>query len=128
MPNRGAAAWALILLAAAQGARPLDGRVLKIDDFEDGDRQAASGLSWISIADDLTGGASFAEPRVSDAGAGSRHGLKVTGELASGGFAGAWVAFDGRARAVDASDFDGVRLKVRGAGAVAIAVRGGPMA
>jgi hypothetical protein len=53
----------------------------------------------------------------------------VTGELApAAGFAGAWVAFDGKARAVDASDFDGVRLKLRGAGAVGVAVRGGPMA
>jgi hypothetical protein len=27
-----------------------------VDDFEDGDRRAPAGLSWISVADDLMGG------------------------------------------------------------------------
>ena len=30
----------------------------KLDDFEDGDLKAASGLSWFLLADDVAGGAS----------------------------------------------------------------------
>src|SRR5438093_1238232 len=72
-----------------------------VDDFEDGDRRAPSGLSWISIADDLMGGASIAELRVTAPGARSRHALRVAGDVAAGGFAGAWVALDGPAQPVD---------------------------
>lgn len=101
------------------------GRVLTIDDFQDGDRRAASGLSWISIADDLMGGASHADLQVVREGQGRA--LKVAGEVAAGGFAGAWVALDGRARAADISDFTGVRLRLRGQGTLQVALRAGPM-
>jgi Complex I intermediate-associated protein 30 (CIA30) len=127
--NRRILPWALLLLSAATPALHAEGRVLKVDDFEDGDRRAASGLSWISIADDLMGGASFADLDVIAAG-GARSGraLRVSGEVAAEGFAGAWVALDGGARAADASDFSGLRLRVRGPGALKVLVRGGPMA
>jgi hypothetical protein len=116
-------------LLALQSNAPAAGppRVLRVDDFEDGDRRAASGLSWISVSDDLRGGTSTATLRVSGAGAdGSRHALRVSGDVAAGGFAGAWVALDGRSRATDISDFQGVRFRARGQGALQVAVRGGP--
>jgi hypothetical protein len=100
------------------------GRTLTVDDFQDGDRRAAAGLSWVSIADDLAGGASHADLRV--AGSGKARALEVSGTVAADGYAGAWVALDGRARAVDLSDFAGIRLRVRGAGALHVALRGGP--
>jgi hypothetical protein len=98
-----------------------------VDDFEDGDRRARSGLSWISIADELIGGASIAELRVTAPGARSRHALRVTGEVAAGGFAGAWVALDGRAQPTDVTDFERIRLRIRGKGALQLGLRGGPL-
>jgi hypothetical protein len=98
-----------------------------VDDFEDGDRRARSGLSWIAIADDLMGGSSFADPRVTAPGARSRHALRVGGSLTVAGFAGAWVALDERARPVDLTDFEGIRLRIRGRGPFRVALRAGPM-
>ena len=98
-----------------------------VDDFERGDRRAASGLSWIAVADDLMGGASFADVTVTTPGARSRHALRVAGEVAERGFAGAWVALDGRALATDVSDYDGIRLRIRGSGAFQLGVRCGVM-
>jgi len=129
------AALALALSLGGSAARA-QGRTLTIDDFEDGDRRAASGLSWISISDDLMGGGSFADldltevPAAPGAKAAGRPGraLRVTGEAAADGFAGAWVALDGGARATDVSDFTGLRLRVRGPGALKVLVRGGPKA
>src|SRR5688572_7377774 len=105
-------------LLVGHGVMAAHGRSLTIDDFEDKDRRAASGLSWISISDDLMGGGSIAELEVVDTGADPRHALRVTGEVAPSGFAGAWVALDGRARATDLSDFQGIRLRIRGNGVV----------
>jgi hypothetical protein len=119
-------AWSLLLMVTASPTLHAAGRVLLVDDFEDGDRRAASGLSWISISDDLMGGASHADLQVTAPATGSRRALRVSGELAADGFAGAWVALDGRARATDVSDFAGLRLRVRGAGTLQVAVRGGP--
>lgn len=114
------------LLLTANSVLAADRRALTIDDFEDKDRRAASGLSWISIADDLMGGTSSAELQVIDTGPLTRHALRVTGEVATSGFAGAWVALDGRARAADVSDFQGIRLRVRGNGVVQLGLRAGP--
>ena len=75
--------WALM----AVGAVPAN-RVVTIDDFEDGDRRASSGVSWISISDDLIGGTSYANLEVTGAANGSRRALKVTGDVAAEGFAG----------------------------------------
>jgi hypothetical protein len=113
-------------LLVGHGVMAAHGRSLTIDDFEDKDRRAASGLSWISISDDLMGGGSIADLEVIDTGAAPRHALRVTGEIAASGFAGAWVALDGRARAVDLSDFQGIRLRIRGNGVVQLALRAGP--
>lgn len=129
MLNRGVLVLSVAALAlpstGSTGGRV--GRVLTVDDFEDGDRRAVSGLSWISVADDLMGGASTATLQVSAARAGaSRHALRVSGVAAPDGFAGAWVALDGRSRATDLSDFQGVRLRARGRGPLQLSLRGGP--
>jgi hypothetical protein len=102
---------------------------VRVDDFEDGDRRARSGLSWISISDDLMGGVSTARLSIINQGAGgSRHALKVTGEIGgSPAFAGAWVALDGRGRATDLSDFSGIRLRVRSSGKLRLSLRGGAL-
>jgi hypothetical protein len=122
-------AWSLGMLSALAAAGvEAQGRVLTVDDFEDGDRRAASGLSWISIADDLMGGASNADLQVTPGALGDPRALRVSGEIAPDGFAGAWVALDGRARATDVSDFAGIRLRVRGPGTLQVALRGGPRA
>lgn len=122
-------AWTLGMLSAFAAAGVEDrGRVLTVDDFEDGDRRAASGLSWISIADDLMGGASTADHEVTAGGPSGGRALRVSGEVAPDGFAGAWVALDGRGRATDVSDFSGIRLRVRGPGSLQVALRGGPRA
>jgi hypothetical protein len=126
--NRQVLPWAFLLLSAASAAARAEGRKLTLDDFEDGDRRAASGLSWISIADDLMGGASVADLEVTGAGTRPGRALRVSGEVAAEGFAGAWVAFDGGGRATDVSDFSGVRLRVRGPGALRVLLRGGQMA
>ena len=120
-------AWMLGALSTLAATAVDDrGRVLIVDDFEDGDLRAGPGLSWISIADDLAGGGSTANLEVTPAPTGAGRALRVTGEIAPEGFAGAWVALDGRARATDVSDFAGIRLRVRGPGAVQVTVRGGP--
>jgi hypothetical protein len=69
--QRNILAWPLGMLSALAAAGVEgQGRLLTVDDFEDGDRRATSGLSWISIADDLMGGASTADLRVTSGGAG----------------------------------------------------------
>jgi hypothetical protein len=129
MRNGGVLVLSLWVFTFAVADMALGGRsrVVRVDDFEDGDRQAASGLSWVSIASDLMGGASIATLRVTAGGAeASRHALRVSGEVTTDGFAGAWVALDGRSRATDISDFQGVRLRARGQGRLQFSVRGGP--
>lgn len=126
--NRNLPAWTFLFLWVATASVRAEGRKLIVDDFEDGDRRAASGLSWISIADDLMGGASFADLEVTAAGARPGRALRVSGEVAPEGFAGAWVALDGGGRATDVSDFAGLRLRVRGSGALKVLLRGGPRA
>lgn len=112
-----------LVLYLAHGAAG-QGRTLTIDDFQDGDRRAASGLSWVSIADDLAGGSSYADLRV--AANGKARALEVSGTVAADGYAGAWAALDGRARAVDVGDFAGIRLRIRGNGTLQVALRAGP--
>jgi len=127
--QRNILAWSLGLLSAvAAAAVEGRGRVLTVDDFQDGDRRAASGLGWISIADDLIGGASTADLEVTRGGRSADRALRVSGEVAPDGFAGAWVALDGLGRSADVSDFAGIRLRVRGPGSLQVALRGGPRA
>jgi hypothetical protein len=133
MPNRSALILALAMQSLMAGRTWAEKPVATgahsrtVDDFEDGDRRAASGLSWISVADDLMGGSSIAELRVTTPGARSRHALQVAGEVAPNGFAGAWVALDGRAQPTDVTDFDGIRLRIRGSGTFQLGLRAGPL-
>ena len=132
MPNRRVVVLAVAVQSFLAGPmwaekRPPTGHAKTVDDFEDGDRRSPAGLSWISIADDLMGGSSVTELRVTAPGARSRHALRVAGDVAAEGFAGAWVALDGRAQPVDVTDFEGVRLRLRGRGTVQLALRAGPM-
>lgn len=99
-----------------------------LDDFEDGDLKAASGLSWTVIADDLMGGATVAHLDARGPGAaGSKHALRLSGTLGgeARSFAGAWISLDRTGRTVDLSAFEGVRLRVRGAGPLDVGFRSG---
>jgi hypothetical protein len=98
-----------------------------LDDFEDGDLKAASGLYWFALADDLAGGASEARLEIHPGDAtSSPHVLGLTGRLAGhGAFAGAWVDLDRSGRAVDLGAFEGVRLRVRGPSRLQVGFRSG---
>jgi hypothetical protein len=105
-----------------------DSHTWTLDDFEDGDLKAASGLSWIVIADDLAGGATDAHLELRPGGAiTSRHSLRLTGALGHGNpsFAGAWVGLEREGRNVDLSAFDGIRLRVKGPGPLDVGFRSG---
>ena len=99
-----------------------------LDDFEDGDLRAASRLSWIVIADDLSGGATAARLDLRPGGsATSRHALRLAGRLGGGpvSFAGAWISLERSGRNLDLSGFDGVRLRVRGPARLNVGFRSG---
>ncbi len=97
-------------LASLLFTLPAPGRV--IDDFEDGDLIAHTGLAWVPITDEQYGGSSHVslEPR--------RGALRIAGRAAKGaaGFvvAGAWVPLDPRGAPVDLSAFDRLRMRIRG--------------
>jgi hypothetical protein len=98
-----------------------------LDDFEDGNLKAASGLSWFLLADDLMGGATEARLQVRKGGSsGSRHALGLSGRLAAGkrSFAGAWTSLDPTGRSVDLSTFEGIRLRVRTQRRLQVGLRG----
>jgi hypothetical protein len=96
-----------------------------LDDFEDGDLKGASGVSWIVIADDLTGGATDVRLDLRPGGPGtSRHALRLSGKL-GGGFAGAWIPLERSGRNLDLSAFEGVRLRVKGPRALDVGFRSG---
>ena len=100
--------------------------VWTLDNFEDGDLRAASGLSWIVLGDDLMGGATEARLELTSGAAETpRHALRVAGRLGSGGFAGAWISLDSTGRSLDLSAFEGVRLRVKGPAALDIGFRSG---
>ena len=101
----------------------------KLDDFEDGDLKAASGLSWFLLADDVAGGASEARLEIRKGGAaGSRYALRLTGRLNDSRgwpFAGAWANLDGSGRSVNLGAFDGIRLRVKGPVRLDVGLRSG---
>jgi hypothetical protein len=99
-----------------------------LDDFDDGDLEAASGLSWIVIADDLAGGATEARLDLRNAGSGSSgHALRLTGRLGGSvtAFAGAWAPLERTGRNLDLSAFDGVRLRAKGPATLDVGLRVG---
>jgi hypothetical protein len=123
---------ALVLaLAVINAIAPLsdakDRMIWVFDDFEDGDRVAAPGESWVPITDGLLGGTSRARITVSSGGAaGSRGALRVEGDVGPKGFAGAWSAVAPGGRVGDVSGFAGIRLLARGRGSFHVGLRGGP--
>lgn len=85
----------------------------RVDDFDDGDFTSACGTDWTSSADAALGGKSSVTIAVKDGV------LRAEGELRAGfpygPFAGAALRFDAEERRVlDAANFDGLRLRVRG--------------
>ena len=99
-----------------------------LDDFEDGDLKAASGLSWIVIADDLGGGGTEARLEVTPGGLSpSKHALRLAGRLGGGpvSFAGAWAPLERTGRNLDLSAFEGVRLRVKGPARLDVGFRSG---
>ena len=119
---------ALILSAFLTILRSHEAQLWALDDFEDGNLTAASGLSWIVIADDLGGGATEARLEVRPGGAApSRHTLRLSGRLGGGAmsFAGAWAPLERTGRNLDVSAFEGVRLRVKGPARLDVGFRSG---
>ena len=116
----------LLLVLPVRQARPAASWTL--DDFEDGDLKAASGVSWIVIADDLAGGVTDVtlelRPGVTPS---SRHAVRLRGQLGAGtgSFAGAWIPLERSGRSLDLSAFEGVRLRVKGPAALDVGFRSG---
>jgi complex I intermediate-associated protein 30 (CIA30) len=105
------------LPALAQAERP----ALRIDDFEDLDLEAATGVSWTAVGDWLVGGASHGTVSVVRLPAGdrSRGALRLEGHLRPGAkvktpFAGAWTALREDGRPCDLTGYLGLRFRVRG--------------
>lgn len=100
-----------------------------LDDFEDGNLVAATGWSWIVIADDLAGGASQAALSAGGPGAGaSQRALRLSGRLENTRgwpFAGAWLPMDRAGGTVTLSPYEGVRLRVKGPARLQIGFRAG---
>ena len=118
----------LVVYALVVLLRVDDVQTWTLDDFEDGNLESASGLSWIVIADDLGGGATDAHLEVTAGGnAPSRQALRLTGRLGGGAvsFAGAWVPLERSGRNLDLRAFDGVRLRVKGPASLDIGFRSG---
>lgn len=84
----------------------------RLDDFDDGNLTSACATTWTNTSDAAAGGSSSATLAVREGA------LRLEGELRAGfrfgPFAGAALAFASDARVLDAADFDGMRLRVRG--------------
>jgi hypothetical protein len=132
MVHRGLLLLTVLLGAFVSGgpggrSRPKGGAWV-LDDFQDGDRIARSGLGWTVVADDIIGGQSSAHLTVARGGPRPEdRALQVSGRIAKAGFAGAWVALDHTGRSTDLRAFTGLRLRARGSGQLAAGFRGGPM-
>lgn len=114
--------------ASSPGAAAEGPTTWVLDDFEDGDYKAESGLSWFALADDMVGGASEVRLEVRRGGPGaSRRALGLKGRLAAGkrSFAGAWVSLDRTGRSVDLGAFEGIRLQVRSRVPLQVGIRSG---
>src|SRR6266571_3469881 len=101
------------------------------DDFESADHVAAHPLAWITLGDDLFGGASTLVLETVPGGRnGSGHALRLHGNVgpAETAFTGAWAPLDGQGRPVDLSAFDALRFSARGEGAFQAGLRSGTSA
>jgi hypothetical protein len=121
-------AIAVLLLLVLPVRQPRPAASWMLDDFEDGDLKAASGVSWIVIADDLAGGVTEARLELPPGGTtASRHALRLAGRLGAGtsSFAGAWIPLERTGRSLDLSAFEGVRLRVKGPAPLDVGFRSG---
>jgi hypothetical protein len=110
----------------AAGASP--GAAARIDDFEDRDLVAASGHSWVPLADDQFGGTTRLTLAPLHPGAfGSKGGMRIAATLGTGpmSVAGAWTPIVPGGRPADLSGLDGLRLSLRGHGDVLVGIRRG---
>ncbi len=115
----------LMLLVAPAGAvnpekepdmTPQVNRTLLIDDFSDADRVSALRTRWEGLTDRVMGGRSEMEMAIRESSGGAVLGMRGTVRLENrGGFIQARLPLDPRGGHFDASDWWGVRLKVRGA-------------
>jgi hypothetical protein len=115
----------IMLLVAPAGAvnpekepdmTPHVNRTLLIDDFSDADRVSALGTRWEGLTDRVMGGRSEMEMAIRESSAGPVLGMRGTVRLENrGGFIQARLPLDPGGSHFDASDWWGVRLKVRGA-------------
>lgn len=112
------------LMAAAEAPAPrpgFEGGRLVVGDFEDGTLASALGTGWSESTDAMAGGRSTATLEVVRGGrGGSRHALRVTGEVAPGppfAWAGAFYSPGSPPFSpVDLSEADGVAFHIRGQG------------
>ena len=122
---------ATLLLAAGQATTSSGSAAPRLlDDFEDGNLDAAPGLPWIVIADDLMGGASTGQIDVVEPGAaGTKKALRLQAQIREGfrtPFVGAWTAAQAEGSPTDLSSFQGIRFQARGQGGVfRVALRSG---
>jgi hypothetical protein len=109
----------LVPTPAAVWGQPV-AKTLLIDDFEDNDLEARSGLSWVVFSDDQLGGTSQARIGLTDGGApGSRHALRFSGrttEASERKIAAVWVPVAREGLPEDLSAYDGIRFFARGEG------------
>lgn len=128
MALRAYVALLFVLFSAGRAIQDRASTVWVLDDFEDGNLEAVSGMSWIVIADDLAGGHTIAQLEIrGSSSADSRHALRLAGTLGQGtsSFAGAWLPLERSGRNLDVSAFDGVRLRVKGPAPLDIGFRVG---
>lgn len=93
---------------------------LVVDDFEDGDFEASSGLSWVTFSDEQFGGSSQARIEVIEGGAASsRRALRFSGRTTTETerkLAAVWVPVAAEGLPKDLSAYDGIRFFARGDG------------
>lgn len=90
---------------------------LRVDDFEDLDLEAATGLSWTALGDWLMGGESAGAVAVARPSAGntSRGALRIDGHLRGDHpFAGGWVALRADGTPADVTGYAALRFRARG--------------
>ncbi len=111
----------LLLLAFALSATATERPQPRlIDNFEDGDLEASSGLSWLALADDQFGGSSEAAlETLAEGAADSHHAMRLrakTTDESQFPVASVWVPIQPQGLADDLTAFQGLRFYVRSMG------------
>lgn len=113
--------WIFLAVLLAAVALPVRAAAPQMfDDFEDGDLEASSGLSWVVLTDEQFGGTSHATAEVVDGGAaGSGKSLHFQGETTEEAripVASVWAPVGKDGLAKDLSAYQGIRFFARGDG------------